>query len=463
MTAGLLKDDLTNLKLKLDMRKLLSMLLFLSVANLGWSQALTPNPAAGCKNNWPADKAKAEEQLAIYGDALKQGHYRGAVPGIQWFLQNAPNWNTKLYIDGTEVYNKLAAAEKDPAKKQVLVDSLMWLYDERVKWCGDEVNVLNRKATYAAVYNGQNKDKAAEVLALFDKVLDISGTNVSDNVLDSYFKIVFSNFALLKNKTEDQVLAHYDKIQKAIDAKIAKYQQENKQAEVEKLKASKAGVDDLLPKMVTVDCAFVKKNMEPKFKANPNDLVLAKKIFGFMLIGKCTDDPLWVEAGEVVHKSEKDFGLAKNLALKFLSNGNTEKANAYAKEAAELAKSGADKAEALIIVGSIQAKANQNTQARETFRQAAAADPASKEALEKIGDLYYSANECKKLESQAQDRLIYIAAYDMYAKAGNNQKMANAKALFPSKEEIFLLNWKAGETKSTGCWIGETVTLKTRD
>jgi len=459
MIAGLLKEDLTNLKLDFDMRKLLSLLLFLSVANLGWAQAV------GCKNNWPAEKAKAEEQLAIYGDAVKQGHYRAAVPGIQWFLKNAPNWNTKLYIDGTEVYNKLAAAEKDPAKKQVLVDSLLWLYDERVKYCGDEVNVLNRKATYAAVYNGQNKDKAADVLALFDKVLDISGTSVSDNVLDTYFKMVFANFALLKNLSEDQILEKYEKIQAAIDAKIAKFQQENKTAEVEKLKASKSSNDDLLLKMVVVNCDFVKKNLEPKFKANPNDLALAKKIFGFMIVGKCTDDPLWIEAGEVVHKlnPEKDYGIAKNLAVKMLANGQTEKALPYAKEAVDLAKTPQDKAEALIVVGSIYQKGNQNSQARETFRQAAAADPANKEGWEKIGDLYYSANECKKLESQAQDRLIYIAAYEMYAKAGNSQKMAAAKALFPSKEEIFLLNWKTGEQKNTGCWVGETVTLKTRD
>jgi hypothetical protein len=41
--------------------------------------------------------------------------------------------------------------------------------------------------------------------------------------------------------------------------------------------------------------------------------------------------------------------------------------------------------------------------------------------------------------------------------------MANAKAAFPSKEEIFLLNWKTGESKNTGCWVNENVTLKTRD
>jgi tetratricopeptide (TPR) repeat protein len=439
------------------MRKLFSLLLFLSVATLGWSQ---------CKEfKWPADKAKAEEQLAIYGDAMKQQNFRGAVPGIQWFLKNAPNWNTKLYVDAADVYNKLAAAEKDPAKKQVLVDSLMWVYDERVKVCGDEINVLNRKATYAAVYNGQNKDRAADVLTLFDKVLQISGTNVSDNVLDNYFKMVFANFALYKNMNDDQVIERYDKIQNAIDAKISKYLSENKKAEADKLKASKAANDDLLPKMVPVDCAFVKKNMEPKFKANPNDLALAKKIFGFMIVGKCTDDPLWVEAGEVVHKlnPEKDYGIAKNLSVKHLANGNVARAQELAKEAVDLAKSPSDKAEALIVVGSIQAKQNNNTAARESFRQAAAADPSNKEAWEKIGDLYYNANECKKMENQAQDRLMYIAAYEMYAKAGNNQKMGNAKAAFPSKEEIFLLNWKAGESKTTGCWISESVVLKTRD
>lgn len=439
----------------LDMRKLFSLLLFLSVATIGYSQ---------CKEyKWPADKAKAEEQLAIYGDAIKQQQYRAAVPGLQWFLKNAPNWNTKLYVDAADVYNKLAAAEKDPAKKQVLVDSLMWIYDERVKICGDEVNVLNRKATYAAVFNGQSKDKIADVLALFDKVLDISGTSVSDNVLDTYFKMVYADFALLKNLTPDDVIARYDKIQKAIDAKIAKYQQENKKAEVERLKGSKSGADDLLPKMVPVDCDFVKKNMEPKFRQNPTDAALAKKIFGFMLLGKCTDDPLWLEAGEVVHTVEKDYGLAKNLAVKFLSNKNYAKANEYAKEANALATSPAQKSESLIIMGTISAAQGGNTAARDLFRQAAAADPSSKDPWERIGDLYATADECKKLKSQAEDRLVYIAAYDMYAKAGATQKMGNMKNLFPSKEDIFLLSWKAGETKNTGCWVGENVTLRTRD
>jgi tetratricopeptide (TPR) repeat protein len=275
--------------------------------------------------------------------------------------------------------------------------------------------------------------------------------------------IVQANFILLKNLTDDQILQRYDKIQSVADVKIKDYQAKNKLAEVEKIKTAKGQVDDLLIKMVKVDCDFVKKNLEPKFRQTPNDLVLAKKIFGFMLQGKCTDDPLWLEAGEAIHKQEKDYGLAKNLGLKYLGIDNTQKAEGLLKEALELAKTPADKGEALIALGSIEAKKGNKSGARDYYRQAATADPSNKDAFERIGDLYYgSFNECAKKKSLAEDRLVYIAAYEMFVRAGNSQKMASAKAQFPSVSEIFELNWKEGESKPTGCWIGENVTVKTR-
>ena len=77
-------------------------------------------------------------------------------------MVNAPNWNTKLYVDAATAYDGLATQEKDAAKKKVLVDSLMLIYDLRLKNCGDEVNVLNRKAAANVKYNINNKEKAAE-------------------------------------------------------------------------------------------------------------------------------------------------------------------------------------------------------------------------------------------------------------------------------------------------------------
>lgn len=418
-----------------------------------------------CKEfKWPEDKATAEEKVALYDDAKTQKNYRAAVAPLQWMLKAAPQWNTKLYIDAADIYNNLAVAEKDPVKKQVLIDSLMLLYDLRVTNCGDEVNVLNRKATSSAIFNAQNKAKTAEVLALYDKVYEISGNNVADNNLLSYMKVIQLNVALLKNLSEEQILQRYDRLSAVIDAKIKKAQEANKQADVDRLKSVKSGVDDILPKCgVTIDCDFVKKNLAPKFKQNPADLTVAKKIFTYMTTGGCIEDPLWLEAAEAIHKESPDYGLAINMARVYAKKGDLNKAEIFANEAAVLAPSAENKEASNILVGDLLAQKGSKVAAREAYRKALAANSASKEGYEKIGDLYLgSFKDCQKSQSLAEDRLVYIAAYDMYARSGNQQKMNLARAQFPSVTELFELNWKEGESKSISCWVGETVVLKTR-
>jgi len=424
---------------------------------------------AQCKEwKWPEDRKKADECVAIWGDAMKQGgNLRSAVPSFQWLLTNAPQWNTKLYIDGVTLYDRLADAEADPAKKKILVDSLMMIFDLRVKNCGDEINVINRKAFASYKYNIKNKEGLPALLALFDKVYEVSGNNVSDANLVAYMTTVKANKVYLKNVTDDQILQRYDKIMDVIDANMAQATKDGKTADAAKQKEYKDAVDGLLIGMVKVDCDFVRKNLAPKFKENPTDISVAKKIFKFMLDGKCTDDPLWLEAGEAVYKlsPEKDFGLLKALAATHLANQNYDKAESLFKEAMSIpAVTDKDKAEVQRYMGSIEAKRKNYPAARELFRQAAAGNPADKEAWEKIGDLYYNSfDDCAKKQQLAEDRLVYLAAYEMYQKAGNSAGMARAKAQFPSREEIFLLNWEKGSTQRVGCWINESVVLMTRD
>jgi tetratricopeptide (TPR) repeat protein len=424
------------------------------------------NALSQCKEFlWPADKAKAEESVAVWGDAIKQGNYRQATPGLQWMLANAPKWNTKLYIDGVEIYDKLAEKETDPAKKKVLVDSLLMIYDMRIQNCGDEINVMNRKV-YACYKYYKTKEKVAELLAMYDKIYETSGNNISDNNLVAYMTTIKNYQTLHKNLTDEQILQRYDKIMAVLDVKLKKAQEQSKQADIDKLKSYKDAVEGILISIVKVNCDFVRKNLVPKFKQNPNDLALAKKIFSFMLQDKCTDDPVWLEAGEKIHEmsTEKDFGLVKTLGSRYVMNGNLEKAEGLYKEALPLAPTPQDKSEIQTYLGGIESKKGNYVGARDLYRQAITTHSSNKEAYEKIGDLYYNSfDNCSKKQSLAEDRLVYLAAYEMYVKAGNNQLMARAKAQFPSREEIFLLNWQAGSNQKVGCWINETVILKTRD
>lgn len=440
----------------------LKLLLIGSILSVAFS-----NSYGQCKETtWPEEKQKAEECVAIWGDAMRQGNHRAATSSLQWMMNKAPKWNTKLYIDAADVYDKLAEKETDAAKKKVLVDSLLLIYDLRIQNCGDEVNVFNRKVFASYKYNYKAKDQLPALLAAFDKVYEISGNNVSDGNLVAYMTVVKNYQTLYKNLTDEQVLQRYDKIMTVTDAKLKKALEQAKQADVDKYKSYKDAVDGILIQIVKVDCDFVKKNLAPKFKANPTDLPLAKKIFKFMLDGKCTEDPLWLEAGEAIYKlnPEKDFGLLKTLAAKHMINNNFDKAESLLKEALALPSDAAGKSEAQQYMGSIFAKKGDYSGARDWFRQAAASNPSNKEAWEKIGDLYYNSfDNCAKKVNLAEDRLVYIAAYEMYQKAGNAQLMQRAKAQFPSKEEIFLLNWQKGSTQQVKCWIGESVVLNTRD
>jgi tetratricopeptide (TPR) repeat protein len=149
--------------------------------------------------------------------------------------------------------------------------------------------------------------------------------------------------------------------------------------------------------------------------------------------------------------------------LKYYSIDNFAKAETYLKEALPLASNGAEKAEVLIYLGQLEGKDNKPA-ARALYRRALEADPGNKLAYEKIGDLYYhSFDACAKKVNQADDRLVYLIAADYYQKSGDASKIAAAKALFPSRDEIFLIDYQKGETKSVGCWIGESTTIRTRD
>ena len=422
---------------------------------------------AQCKGDFGADKPAAELKIALYGDAFRAQKYQEARAPLHWLLTNAPKVSTKIYVDGVEVYDKLAGAETDPAKKQILIDSVFAVYDLRIANCGDEAQVIGRKANSMFKYYYKDKAKLPAVVAIFDRAYELNKENMMETNLDLYMKSVQLNSTFNKGSmTDEQILERYDNINAIIDAKSKKALDAGKAADAEKLTAIRAKVDEsLTASPVKFDCEMVKSKLEPKFRQNPTDQKLAKKIFTFMLQGKCTDDPLWLEAGELVKNIEpKDFGLIKNLAVKHLGNGNAEKAEALMKEAQPLAITSDQKSDALMILGSLESKKGNNSGAREYFRQAASANIANKEAWSKIGDLYYNSfDDCAKRQNMAEDRLVYIAAYEMYQRGGDTQGMTKSKAQFPSKEDLFLLNWKNGEARKISCWVGETVSLRTRD
>jgi len=412
--------------------------------------------------NWPEDKATAIENNVLYTDAVEMGDFKGAVVPLQWLIKESPDLNKSIYIDGAKIYDNLAKVEKDPARKSIYVDSLMLMYDLRMKYFGDSVNVMNRKVFKAYRYLIKNTDKSEWLLDIYDITYKISGNNVKDNNLLAYLNVIKVNKLTKKNLTDEQILERYDVIIGVIDYKIKAL--EVKGRSTDKILKQKDAIDKILTEIVVIDCNFITETMGPKFRTSPDDIKLVKRMFSFMLTGKCTDSELFLDVSKQLQKLEPNYGLAKLIGTKCYAANDLVCAETYYNEALELTEDGTQKAEIYMQLGKLDEYKKNKIGARQNYRKALAADPTNKNPYVLIGDLYYySFEQCKQKENMVDDRLVFIAAYEMYKRGGSSAKMHNAKSQFPSKEEIFTSNFEKGKVMKVGCWLNESVSLQSRD
>lgn len=421
--------------------------------------------SAQCKEwNYGSDagtKKAIEEKIVILQDAVREKNYKLGASAVQWLVSRVTQPHYSLFVHGVTVYEGLAAVERDPVWKNVYIDSMLWMYDQRLRLCGEPENVLWRKASSAFKFQ-VNDIAVVKLIPIMDSVFNKYPDTAPDALLLSYMQTVVVARTKTGKPDDVGILARYDRINQIISQRLNANAKDAKR--VERLNGIRKGVEEWLFRAIKPDCNFVRTKLAPEFKKNPNDAPLAKRIFAFMLLGKCTDDPMWLKAGEVVFRKQKDYDIAKNIALRYLSETNFKRASSYLDSALALAHNKKDSSEVFFYKGASDAGIGDKPQARKDFLRAATLDPTKKEAYEKIGDLYYhSFKDCATMKVQADDRGVYLAAYTWYARAENKKKMDMARASFPSREEIFVVNRKKGEHMKVNCWIDEEVVIQTRD
>lgn len=432
---------LTHMKSKF----LLSLTLLLCLAGLAMAQ----------EPNWGNNKAAAMENYTLLTDYTKANDFKSALPHLRWLLKNTPDLSKNLYIYGSQVYEGMVDQTKDPKLLTTLQDSALLMYDLRVKHFQDEANVLNRKGIKAYPYLSNRPNYVDELYPLYKKIVELNGEETYNTNIQVYMSLMCET----KKKgglTDEQVLEEFDKINAITEKKLTSGDAATKQ----RWSVTKDYLDKTLQGCVTIDCNFIKSKMGPKLKQNPDDIQTAKKIFGLMATGKCTDDPLFFEAGEAMVKKEPSYGVYRVLAKISQGNKNYDKALNYFEESIKLANTGDEKAESYMDIAQLYHVRGSKESARNYYRKAG--ESGKREAYARIGDLYLSSGDACKDANPIKAKLVYIAAYEMYEKAGDRSGMSKAKQYFPSAEEIFTqgMTEKIGTQMNTGCWVGESVTLQ---
>lgn len=411
--------------------------------------------------NWPEDPAmreKAQEKNAYYTDMLKADNYSEAIKPLNWLLQNTPDLNTSIYINGVKVYKGLADEVKDTQRKNQLEDSVVTLYDLRMKYFDNKVDVSNRQAYDAYTLWKDRAGKYKELYGLQKNNFYLSGKDIMTVNLIAYLDAMRLYKAKGGDITDDMVLDAYDTISSILEYKIAQ------SGSSDRLDRIKDLVDKVFSATVQVNCDFVENNLGAKLKADPTNMKLAERIVKFSFAGKCTDTKAFLRAATLVETREKDFGLARLLGLRYKSLQKYDSAEKYLKQAISYSDDNLKKADVYLDLADVASKLGRKSTARSYANNALEQDPSRKEAYDFIGNLYFgSYNDCKGGDNVVKDRAVFIAAYEMYKKAGDAKGMAAAKEQFPSQEEIFTYNMEVGQQVTVGCWINETVTIQKRD
>lgn len=432
--------------------------------------AVEVKEGVGCDAGWcwGEDPATAKEKNAVYSDAVKMKDWKTAYEGWSWLHTNVPYMHKAIYQNGEKILKGLkkeAEKAKDSVAMRKYRAELYQIYHERTAYkFGKQETMLQKEGGVAFVdWNKYGKDRS-EVPYMYDlytAITDIKENKSKYSIL--YFYMATTVYAKYdKYITEDQALATYDRISEIFDYNI---ENEEDPKKVEKWKSYQQKTDAFVDKIAKIDCDFINEKMAETAKAEPSNISYQKRTLRYILKAKCTDQELFPIVLENIYTAEPTAGVAKLISNQYLKAEDYKTALEWKQKAIELIPEddNATKAEYTLDMAFLSYKSGKYSEARKLAYESVKLDNGqAADAYSFIGTLYMQSGKMCTAPNPVQARAVYLAAYDMYAKAGDNRKMSDAAAQFPTIEEIFTQNMKEGDPIDVGCWIGGKTTLRKR-
>ncbi|BDD11947.1 hypothetical protein FUAX_43790 (plasmid) [Fulvitalea axinellae] len=411
--------------------------------------------SANAQDGWKWPAGKESEAKGIYekmGTALKGGDANSARAQLVWLLNEAPDLSPELYEQGAKVYRELALKEEGSMLKKTYADSCVFLYDVRKQKFGasDEMLADHASDAYAVLKKYRSLSSLNYLHTILKEAVE-KGADLKPDVLLGYMKT--TNYFKSKGApvSDIEVVRCFKAVNEGLERKITGAANKKVLAKYKHLNKS------YFNKALPLTCEYVQSKYQAKADAlTPEE---GEEVLTLLSVVECSDKSLFLKASEAMLKGKPSLGLLNKIAAQMMDSKNYDKALENYKKGFEFAKTDAEKADLHLAMASAYAKKKQKAQARKEALEAAKLGSAKK-AYTFVGDLYMgSFLQLKQGKNRVHDHAIYIAAYNMYKKAGNSAGMKKAKANWPKKEHLFSYSIKEGTPYKIGGWVGTTVKL----
>lgn len=411
-----------------------------------------------------ADTAMRREclkQTSFYQGFYKQKNYRDALRGWAIVYNICPMSSENIFIRGIRMIKMQLDTIKQDSLKQVMLDSLMRIYDKRVECYGKAAKNLTQKALDLYSYNS---DRVEEVEQILQKVkeLDLAQMDPQAMVL-----LMQCNIRLYgeKKRSAEEVITLYSDLSSSVAKQLAASPED---AELQR--ASEA-LDAQFTSVGVASCADIVRIFGPKLEKAPNDLDLAKTIHMQLSALRCTDEPLYGQALKVMFDAEPTANLALELARVAVSKKQGKEADGFYAKALELELDNGRNAQiCLEYAAFVASEFKEFARARQLAYEALKKEPRLGQVYMFIAGLYAQTKGCGS--SQIENASVFWAAVDKYnqAKALDpslasdcNKQIAYLSQYFPTKEQVFFLDMTPGDSFTVPCWINEKTTIRTSD
>ncbi len=410
------------------------------------------------------------KHVSLYQEDYRQRNFDMAWDSWMYAIKNCPDFGQNLYIQGFVLVRDRIEKETDPQKREELINFLLSLYEQRIKYFGDEGPNLSRKAVELRNYR---PDRYLEQYELTERSISLDKISANLNALIMHLESVIklSTEALNRDPkskfNEAKIFESFNRSMGIINENIKKNPDR-----MGVLIQTRTSLENLFLPFATCDNLIAIYG--PRFEETPNDTELLNIISAFLIRSECTDSELYFNATRNLHHLNPTAQSAYNMGRMEENKGNVSAAIEYYDQALELSngENGIDKYLALMRIANIYDNQGRFAQARSYALRAATEKPNDGRPWILVANMYAkSAGACGG--DEIATAAVYWAATDKALRARSvdsdpevvstaNRMISSYSARFPNRETLFMQGLDGGQSVRVGCWIGESTTARPR-
>ena len=441
------------------------------------------------------DSVRCRSNISIMNTNVKNQDFKVAYDAWKVLFDEFPVARVDTYTNGIKILAGLIKNEADPQKKEEYINELMSIYDQEIKYLD-----LLQEITKTRLSEGQILGKKVIDLLKYRKdapveeIYDMLAKSVALEQGQSEYVVteLFMKYSGLKYKNDpshgEQIIEDYlnasvyivevlDKYHDNIEACNARYKEEGNPKDsinaekygkmIDASRISKSNIDAYFINSGAATCDDLNNIYMATLEQNKDNLEYLNKVISVMSMLKCTENDAYLTASEYALAIEPTSKAAMGCGYRYFKRGDTEKALELFDQAIELEASVTTKAELCNKVGNIYYSLENYAKARTYALKALALNS-------KFGAPHILIAQCYATKPQwcddetlnsctyfvCIDRLERAKAVDPSVKKEADKYIAMYKKYYPKPEEMFMRNYKSGQSITIGGWINETTTVK---